>query len=414
MRLGIVSAAALVALAMIGCSDGSREEVASVEKPLQEKPVRNRAVITANGRVFYKTNLNERVELMVKIATIANPNMKLSDVDKLRRKLRSTLPRMFVREVAFDEFVKANKVKVDESAIERARKSLMTAIGNRKPPKFESIRRKVGPLAGVLDGMVRAQATEGAVRQHILAKNPLQLPPNYVAEQMARIKAYNAEMSLTNAMVFARATNVWEKLKAGADFKQMARQFSEVPKEAQEGGEWGNLGLQQLEPDEDLVNWAQKLQPGEFSPPIDGDNGLMIMKIDSKKGDDYAISRIYFRLPMFQQEVSEEELLKLKRQQHERAVLEKAIKAIVDAVEVEKPKKKRHNKKKSEKLRKGEKKTTEKALPSRSKSVKSENGAAASDNKGARKGSGKTDSVGGANNKEKEVKEENKKKEAKK
>ena len=398
MRLRIISLASLVALALIGCSEDSRRDGASTEKPLQEKPASNRVVITVNGRALHQNSLNERVEVMVQVATIANSNMKLSDVARLRRKLRSTLPKMFVREVAFDEFAKANKIKVDEAAVDKARKSLMAALGDRKPRKYESLRRKVGPLATVLDGMVQTQATEGAVRQHILAKNPLQLPPNYVADQMARIKAYNAEMSLTNALVFAKATNVWEKLKAGADFKQMAKQFSDVPKEAEEGGEWGTLGLQQLEPDEDLVNWAQKLQPGEFSPPIDGDNGLMILKMDSKQGDDYALSRIYFRLPMFQQEVSEEELLKLKRQQHERTVLQKELNAIVESVEVVKPKKKRHNKKKREKLRKSGEKTVEKVLPLRSESVKRENGATASDQK--------TDLVGGANNQEQEEKQE--------
>ena len=402
MRLRIVSLAALVALVLIGCSEDSQQGVASAEKPLQEKPVRNRVIITANGRVLYQTNLNERVELMTKVATIANPNIKLSEIEKLRKKLRSMMPKMFVREVAFDEYAKANKIKVDGAAVEKAKKSLLAALGNRKPPKYESLRRKVGPLAAVLDGMVQAQATEGAVRQYILGKNPLQLPPNYAAEQIARTKAYNAEMSLTNALVFARATNVWEKLKAGAEFKKMAQQFSEVPKEAQEGGEWGTLGLQQLEPDEDLVKWAQKLQPGEFSPPIDGDNGLMILKMDSKKGEDYTLSRIYFRLPMFQEEVSEEELLKLKRQQHERAVLEKALKAIVESVDVEKPKKKRHGKKKREKLRKGGKKTVENVLPLRSESVTSENGAKASDSERSKK----TDLVGGANNQEQQGKSE--------
>ena len=390
---------ALLILVLAGCSDDNREVATPpADAPLQEKPVRNRVVITANGREFWQTNLNERIELMVKVATIANPNMKLSDIARLRKRLRLTLPKVFVREVAFDEFVKANKIKVEELAVDRARKSLMAAMGDRKPPKYDSIRRKVGPLAVVLDGMVQAQATESAVRQHILAKNPLVLPPNYVADQMARIKAYNAEMSLTNALVFARATNVWEKLKAGADFKQMAKQFSEVPREAQDGGEWGNLGLQQLEPDEDLVNWAQKLQPGEFSPPIEGDNGLMILRMDSKKGEDYGLSRIYFRLPMFQDVVSEEELLKLKRQQHERAVLQKELNAIVESVEVEKPKKKRHIKKKREKMRKGGKKTVEKVLPSRSESVKKENGAKASGKK--------TDLVGGANNQQEKGKKE--------
>ena len=390
---------ALLILVLAGCSDDNREVATPpADAPLQEKPVRNRVVITANGREFWQTNLNERIELMVKVATIANPNIKLSEIEKLRKKLRSMMPKMFVREVAFDEYAKANAIKVEEASFERARKSLMTAFGSRKPPKFDSLRRKVGPLAVVLDGLIKAQATESAVRQHILAKNPLQLPPNYAAEQIARTKAYNAEMSLTNALVYARATNVWEKLKAGAEFKKMAQQFSEVPKEAQEGGEWGTLGLQQLEPDEDLVNWAQKLQPGEFSPPIDGDNGLMILRVDSKKGEDYTLSRIYFRLPMFRQEVGEEELLKLKRQQHERTVLQKELNAIVESVKVEKPKKKRHSKKKREKLRKGEKKSGEKVLPLPSESVKS--GATALGSKSGKEDSKNVDLVGGASNKE--------------
>ena len=210
---------------------------------------------------------------------------------------------------------------------------------------YDNLRRKVGSLAAVLDDFLRVQATEIAVRQRILEKNPLTLPPNYANEQIKRIKAYNAAMSLTNALVFARATNVWEKLKAGADFKQIARQFSEVPREAEDGGDWGSLGLQQLEPDEELVKWAQELRPGEFSPPIEGDNGLMILRVDSKKGDDFKLSRVYFRLPMFQELVGEEELLKMKRRQHEQAVLGREIMALVKAAKVVKPKSKKKAKK---------------------------------------------------------------------
>ena len=342
---------ALLALALAGCSDNSQPVVQpaaeksatnGVDKATGEKPVRSRVVISVNGRELQSTNLNERVEMLVKVSTIANPRMTLGDMPKLRGRLRASLPKMFVREVVFDEFARSEKLNVDKAAVEKAKKNLLSSFGGRMT--YDGLRRKMGPLSAALDDFVRVQATDIAVCQHILEKNPLNLPPNYAAEQIKRIKAYNAEMALTNAAVYARATNAWEKLKSGEDFKQVARQFSEVPREAKEGGDWGTLGLQQLEPDEALAAWAQKLPPGGFSPPIEGDNGLMILKVDSKKGDDYKLSRIYFRLPMFQELVGEKELVQMKRQQHEQMVLGREIAALVKAAKVVKPKKKKSKK----------------------------------------------------------------------
>ena len=359
----------LLAFALAGCSDDSQPVAAppAEKAPAGDKPVRDRVVITVNGRELHSTNLNEKVELFVKVGSLANPSMTLSDVGKLRRQVRGMLPKMFVREVVFDEFAQKEKLKVSKDLVEKAKNSLLSGFRGKRPT-YESVRRKVGPHAGLLDEFVRVQATELAVRQHILEKNPLNLPANYAEEQIKRIKAYNAEMALTNAVVYARATNAWEKLKTGADFKEVARQFSDVPREAKEGGDWGTLGFQQLEPDEELASWAQKLQPGEFSPPIEGDNGLMILKVDSKKGDDYALSRVYFRLPMFQEVVGEEELVKKKRQQHEQAVLGKEIKALVDSAKVIKPKKKVKKLKKG-KSSKNDVKAVDSAAGSRSEKV---------------------------------------------
>ncbi|MBR3221802.1 MAG: peptidylprolyl isomerase [Kiritimatiellae bacterium] len=368
-----------LALALAGCWDNGQPEAAPESSAADksatgEKPVRNRVVVTVNGRELHSTNLNERVEMLVKVSTIANPKMTLSDIPKLRKRLRTALPKMFVREVAFEEFVKSENIKIDEAAIEKAKKKFLSGFGGRMT--YDNLRRKVGSLAAVMDDFVRIQAMEDAVRQRILEKNPPNLPPNYAAEQIKRIKAYNAEMALTNAAVYARATNAWEKLKAKENFKLVARQFSEVPREAKEGGDWGTLGLQQLEPDEDLVKWVQKLRPGQFSPPIEGDNGLMILKVNSKKGDDYALSRIYFRLPMFQELVDEETLVKRKRQQHEQAVLAREISAIVKAADVVKPKtkKKAHNKKNKAK-KKGDK-AVDSGKKLRSKEAAKKNGTA--------------------------------------
>ena len=332
---------AMLAAALAGCSDNSQTPAVSADnKETAKKPAKNRVVITVNGRELRQTNLAERVEMFVKVSTLANPNMTLNEVQRLRKKIRAIMPKMFKREVVLEDFLKSEKLTVAPETLEKAKKGIVASFRGRLT--YDGLRRKVGPaLAGILDGFAASQATEITVRRRILEKNPLELAPDYAEKQLALIAKYNAEMALTNAIVYARATNTWEKLKSGADFRAVAREFSEVPREAREGGDWGTLGLQQLEPDEDLAKWAQQLQPGEFSPPIEGDNGLMILRVDSKKGEDYALSRIYFRLPMFKEVVSKEELLKLKKQQHDRAVLDKEIKALLKSADVERPKKRK-------------------------------------------------------------------------
>ena len=332
---------AVLAVALAGCSDNGQSAAESADdKTIVKKPAKNRVVITVNGRELRQTNLAERVEMFVKVSTLANPKMTLNDLQRLRKKIKAIMPKMFKREVVFEDFLKSEKLTVAPETLEKAKKGIVASFKGRLT--YDGLRRKVGPaLAGILDGFAASQATEITVRRRILEKNPLELAPDYAEKQLALIAKYNAEMSLTNAIVYARATNTWEKLKSGADFRAVAREFSEVPREAREGGDWGTLGLQQLEPDEDLAKWAQQLQPGEFSPPIEGDNGLMILRVDSKKGEDYALSRIYFRLPMFKEVVSKEELLKLKKQQHDRAVLDKEIKALLKSADVERPKKRK-------------------------------------------------------------------------
>ena len=347
----------LVSLLFAGCSDDGGDAVSSPAQSKQEsrqteaKPVRDKVLVTVNGRELHKTNIAEKVEMMVALMAMSNPKVSLEDLKKLRHRLEASYPKVFVREVVFGDYAAKEKVVVDEESLSTAKKRVLSAFRGASRPKFDNVRRKLGSHARAFDEYVQMQALGNAVFKHILAAHPLNLPPNYAAEQCLRNKAYNADMALTNALVYARATNVWEKLKAGADFKESAKQFSEVDREAKDGGEWGTLGLQQLEPDEDLVTWAQKLQVGEFSPPIEGDNGLMILRLDSKKGEDYTFSRIYFKLPMFRQELSEEELLAYKRKQHESEVLAREVKALLKSADVVWPKKK--GKVRKEKARKG-------------------------------------------------------------
>lgn len=78
----------------------------------------------------------------------------------------------------------------------------------------------------------------------------------------------------------AKADDVYRRLKKGADFAEMAKQFSEDS--AERGGElgWFKKG-EMLEP---IEKAAQKLKVGEISQPVRSKVGLHIIKLEGREG----------------------------------------------------------------------------------------------------------------------------------
>lgn len=327
----------LLAIFIAGCS---KEEPKVEAVSLNQKQKTSKVLITVNGRKLTRANLDSRTELMVKMSTMLNPKISISDIDKLRKKLRGAYLQSFVREVVLDDYLKAKGLQADEKALEEARQAILAAFRKRGKLKYGDLKRKLGPQSAQLDEYVATSAVDIMACRTILSENATNLPPNWAAEQLRKIKAYNARMVLTNAQAFAQATNVWKKLQGGADFKETAKAFSQLPQEAKDGGEWGVISYQQLEPDEEVAEWSQKLAVGEFSPPIEGDNGVMILRLDAKKGDDYTLSRIYFKLAMLYEEIDEKELEKKKIEKDRQDILVRVIGRLMKDAKVVRAKKK--------------------------------------------------------------------------
>ncbi len=78
-----------------------------------------------------------------------------------------------------------------------------------------------------------------------------------------------------------RITEVMGKLKAGADFKELAGQYSQDGKRSK-GGDWGWLKRNELLPE--LAEAAFALQEGQFSEPVrKGDNIFIIYVEESRE-----------------------------------------------------------------------------------------------------------------------------------
>ncbi len=76
------------------------------------------------------------------------------------------------------------------------------------------------------------------------------------------------------------ATKIWEQLEAGADFENLAREYSQG-KEAAQGGDWGWIGRDVLR--QELNEVAFQLPPHTHSPVITTDDGYYILQVDEVK-----------------------------------------------------------------------------------------------------------------------------------
>ncbi|MBW1666830.1 MAG: peptidylprolyl isomerase [Deltaproteobacteria bacterium] len=81
--------------------------------------------------------------------------------------------------------------------------------------------------------------------------------------------------------LYAKAQGLVERLRAGEDFVEMARRFSEGPG-AEEGGDLGIFKVDQLEPG--LRKVVTSLPEGGISDPIIVPAGIQIIKLVKKKG----------------------------------------------------------------------------------------------------------------------------------
>ena len=124
-------------------------------------------------------------------------------------------------------------------------------------------------------------------------------------EDLTKSKYY---VDLTNRMVRSarinqRATNTlqkaWASLNAGVSWETVATNCTEDalwdPSLADNWKEWMSLDLNKLEPS-NLQEAVSKLKPGEYTRPIETDEGLIIVKLLSREGNFVSLARILVRL----------------------------------------------------------------------------------------------------------------------
>jgi parvulin-like peptidyl-prolyl isomerase len=103
-----------------------------------------------------------------------------------------------------------------------------------------------------------------------------------IRTENAPLKPDSAERpALPPAEARKKLEDIRQRIVAGADFAQMAKEYSEDPASAASGGDMGVLQADKVVPP--LINAARSLEPGQVSNILETPSGLEIIQVESKR-----------------------------------------------------------------------------------------------------------------------------------
>lgn len=312
----------MMTIVMAGCSRSSEAPDSKV-------------VASVNGHSLTIGELEARA---VNIATLSCHRAQKKGAKSLEKRFekitsifRKGYPKIWVEDRVLEDYAAKNGLVVSPSRLKQFQSGALRNFGV-KGEKYVDLLALEGLNVGYWEDQVRAEALRHIVEQHWAKLYPTNLPPTFADDMIAKMEARNRAMTVTNALVYAKATNVWEKLKAGADFVKMVKEFSEIKEEVADDGEWTIVDDKFLSDDPKLLRTLRAMKPGEFSPPVEGDNGLMIARLDRYEPDDgMAVSRIFFHLPLFLTPAPKDEIVKAALTKYAKALFKEKLSELVSA-----------------------------------------------------------------------------------
>lgn len=160
-----------------------------------------------------------------------------------------------------------------------------------------------------------------------------------------RVASYNRRAAATNELIRARMEAALRKVKAGADFAALAREYS-MAKEDGDGGDMGECVLSDFDGESDDYKIAvAQLKEGETTGVLESSVGHDILKAvkfipkeSSSTGlPTWHLARIHFSKPFFFEEVPDDELVEDLKKEKRDALLEDLMPKLRDLAKIEFP-----------------------------------------------------------------------------
>jgi peptidyl-prolyl cis-trans isomerase C len=305
-----VLAGCLSAFLVVACIQGCSKKEPAPKPPKQEpaaapaaqgevaKPKPNAVVVTVNGSPITEGQLDQR--MMTELKSRYGPSVARLDprmVDQAKKGMRSQAIDVMVSEKLLDDQIKAAGLKITDKDVEAA---INTEAAKWTPPStFEGYKKMVMEQGGDFNDIMTSLKVSLSRQKFLESQwagkadvNEAQAKAFYDANQttferseevrashiLVKINSSdpNADPNRVKAAAKDKAGKLLEKIKAGADFAEVAKANSDDPGSAPKGGDLDFFPRGEMEkPFEDA---AFALEPNKVSDVVETRFGYHIIK----------------------------------------------------------------------------------------------------------------------------------------
>ena len=251
----------------------------SVVVCIDGQPLTRRDVVR-NGKVMLTLNMNK----------MRRTKIGKKDWEYLSRYCAEAAKREVGR-AAVRRYLADHRLTPDSNVVARLTRAFARRYGvkSKKLKRWHTVddlKYMLGTNAFRVDAEIRDRVDYATVTNAILAANPVVVTEPMIQKRLKEIADYNARAEATNAVVFARATNVWQKI-VGKEitFEDAAKAYSEDAYLAY-GCEWGLFTREQLSDEAEVLKLLPTLKVGDVTPPVESDGGLAILRMDASDDPD--------------------------------------------------------------------------------------------------------------------------------
>ena len=243
-------------------------------------------LVSVNGMDLTKGDMEGQLKIKIKVAKSRTKKFAAEKEANLSARLKESVCQTFIPLALFaSEAKKRNIVPSDSHRMQLEQKYCATyGSGSKTAAEMYS---KMDPVESSaikhlfeLDLLSQSYISAALSTQMVVSAVE-------VSNHVARTIAYNQRMSLTNALIYAQASNVLARARAGADFSELADEFSQ-DEEKEPGGDLGfceadDFALESPTYWENIVC----LKSGEITDVMESDAGIEIVKFLGEKEDVY-------------------------------------------------------------------------------------------------------------------------------
>ena len=345
-KLFHIGAIAVIALVISGCGERTATETVGEKTDDNKVNTADETLVTVGTASLTRNQVEKMAELRTKMAKLSRPKITSQQLDKVAKRAKKEAVPFFVQSRVYTDYLSSCGVTVDQAERDEYKTSMAKSY---KMNDFDEIKsgltdEEFAMLEDQISGLLAVKKAKAT----ILEKAGIQISDGEIDDFIAKVDRMNAIAAATNAVVYAHATNVWQKIASQeTTFEEAVEDYSE-DESLDEGGEWGRFSLDNLRDEETLVEWLLKLSPGAISPPIESDNGLTIIKLlesPTASNPTYRIARIYFRLPLAWEKATREDALEVLTKRAENAAIKSTFEELASKIGIVDHRKKGRKKK---------------------------------------------------------------------